>query len=272
MNTEEEGLQIGNLLRTDIANVLPPEFISSLIAMFIIVVLVFVVYFKGKKYGPFDQPKGIVNAAETLVEFAENKVIELMGKAFIPFTGYVIGVGLYIFISFIVGMVGIPNVIVIGSDALLNESWLFRPLPNPFTNLAMPLSIAFLTIILIQYYGLKYKKGKYFMKFVSPIPFIELVSMWIPMLSLTLRLFGNAFAGFCLITLAYCALSGIAGSFGLVLGPVLMPITHAYFDVFDGLIQTVVFLMVTMLNIAQEGPEEEAVETAQQTLKLQAGN
>lgn len=268
MNSEEEGLQIGNLLRTDIGNVLPPEFISSLLAMLIVIVLVFVVYFKGKKYGPFDKPKGIVNAAETLVEFAENKVSELMGKSFLPFTGYVIGLGLYIFISFLVGMAGIPNPIVIGDDAILNSSWLFKPLPNPFTNLAFPLSIALLTILLIQYYGIKYKHAKYLMKFVSPIPFIELISMWIPMLSLTLRLFGNAFAGFCLITLAYYALDGIAGGFGLVLGPALMPIAHAYFDVFDGLIQTVVFLMVTMLNIAQEGPEEEAIETTQKITKL----
>lgn len=270
MDNGEEGLQIGNLLRTDFGNVIPPEFISSLLAMLIVIVLVFVVYFKGKKYGPFDKPKGIVNAAEMLVEFAEKNVTELMGKRFLPFTGYVLGLGLYIFISFLVGMIGIPNPIVIGPDAILDASWLFKPLPNPFTNLAFPLSIAFLTILWIQYYGLKYKKAKYFMKFVSPIPVVELVSMWIPMLSLTLRLFGNAFAGFCLITLAYCALHGIAGGFALVLGPVLMPIAHAYFDVFDGLIQTVVFLMVTMLNIAQEGPEEEAAETAARTAKLQA--
>ncbi len=272
MPNEEEGLHLDNLLRTDFGNVMPPEFISSLLAMLVIVVLVFVVYFKGKKYGPFDKPKGIVNAAEMLVEFAEKNVKELMGKDFLPFTGYVLGLGLYIFISFIIGMIGIPNPIVIGPDAIINENWLFRPLPNPFTNLAFPLSIAFMTIILIQAYGIKYKKAKYFMKFVSPIPAIELVSMWVPMLSLTLRLFGNAFAGFCLITLSYCALSGIANGFGLVLGPVLVPIVHAYFDVFDGLIQTVVFLMVTMLNIAQEGAEEEAVETVQQTAKLQAGN
>lgn len=270
MNTESEGLQIGNLLRTDIGNVLPPEFISSLLAMLIVIVLVMVVYFKGRKYGPFDKPKGIVNAAEALVEFAQNKVEELMGKAFLPFTGYVIGLGLYIFISFIIGMVGLPNLIIIGPNAILNETWHYRALPNPFTNLAFPLSIAFCTIILIQYYGLKYKRAKYFMKFVSPIPAIELISMWIPMLSLTLRLFGNAFAGFCLITLAYCALNGIAGGYGLILGTAVMPIAHSYFDVFDGLIQTVVFLMVTMLNIAQEGPGEEAAETAAKTAKLQA--
>ncbi len=272
MNGSEDGLQIGNLLRTDFGNVLPPEFISSLVAMLVIIILVFIVYFKGKKYGPFDKPKGIVNIAETLVEFAEKNVKELMGKDFLPFTGYVLGLGLYIFISFIIGMIGLPNVIYVGPNAILNENWLFKALPNPFTNLAFPLSIAFLTIILIQAYGLKYKRAKYFMKFVSPIPAIELVSMWVPMLSLTLRLFGNAFAGFCLITLSYCALDGIASGFGLVLAPVLVPVVHAYFDVFDGLIQTVVFLMVTMLNIAQEGVEEKNVQNVQETVKLQARN
>lgn len=249
------GLNFDNLLDPDFFEIMPLEFISSLLVMFIIIILVLVVYFKNKKTGPLDKPKGIVNVAEMVVEFADKQVEELMGKRFQNFGGYVIALALYIFIGFIVGMIGIPNFIVISDTALIGPDTLFKPLPNPFTNLAFPLSIAFLTIILIQVYSVKFKKAKYLMKFVEPIPVMGAITMWIPMLSLTLRLFGNAFAGFCLITLAYGAMSA-AGS-TLVLGPVLMPIAHAYFDIFDGFIQTIVFLMITMMNIAQEAPEDD---------------
>lgn len=252
-----DGLHIDNFLRSDFLKVMPKEFISSMLVMIVIIILTFIVYFKGKKYQPFEKPKGIVNIFESLVEFAEKQIDEMMGKDFRPLTGYILGLGLYIFFSFIIGLIGIPNFIVVSNDAILNSSTLFTPLPNPFTNLAIPLSIAFMTIILIQIYGFKYKKWGYFKKFVSPIPFVEFITMWIPMLSLTLRLFGNAFAGFCIITLAYCALEGIGNGFGLAVAPILTPIAHAYFDVFDGLIQTVVFLMVTMLNIATEKPDED---------------
>ena len=48
-------------------------------------------------------------------------------------------------------------------------------------------------------------------------------------------------------------------SFGFVITPIL----HAYFDIFDGLIQMAVFTMLTMVNVAQEAPskeEERAIE------------
>lgn len=63
--------------------------------------------------------------------------------------------------------------------------------------------------------------------------------------SLSLRLFGNVMAATVLIELAYEALSSI--SFFAQLG---LPIPlHAYFDIFDGVIQMVIFVMLTMLNI-----------------------
>ncbi len=251
------GLRFDNLLNRDFLEVIPLEFISSMLVMITIIILVLIVYFKNKKISPLDKPKGIVNIAEMIVEFADKQVNELMGKRFNGFGGYVIALALYIFLGFIIGLIGIPNPIVISDTAVINSSSLFKPLPNPFTNLAFPLSIAFLTIILIQIYSIKFKRAKYLMKFVSPIPVLGAITMWIPMLSLTLRLFGNAFAGYCLITLAYSAMN--AASASLALGPILMPIAHAYFDVFDGLIQTIVFLMITMLNIAQEAPEDEEV-------------
>ena len=232
-------------------NELPPELFSSILAFIITLIIAIVIYIKSKNYDPLKKPSGFMNIVESVVSFTDRQVRQIMGPAFDGFGGYILFVGLYILLGFIIGWIGIPNFLQPSGATYL------EPLPNPFTNLAIPLSIAFMTIILIQIYGFKYKKWGYFKKFVSPIPFVEFITMWIPMLSLTLRLFGNAFAGFCIITLAYCALEGIGNGFGLAVAPILTPIAHAYFDVFDGLIQTVVFLMVTMLNIATEKPDED---------------
>ena len=48
-----------------------------------------------------------------------------------------------------------------------------------------------------------------------------------------------------------------AGYGAAILPPFITPILHAYFDLFSGLIQTVVFLFLSMIFIANEGPDDE---------------
>ena len=38
--------------------------------------------------------------------------------------------------------------------------------------------------------------------------------------------------------------------------PIATPLLHAYFDLFSGFVQTMVFVFLTALFIAQERPEE----------------
>ena len=102
MNTE-------NILRTDFGNVMPLEFISSLLTMLLICIFCLVVYFKGKKYKPLDKPKGIVSIGEMIVSFADKQVEDLMGPVYGNFAGYVIALAAYIFVGFMIGMIGIPN-------------------------------------------------------------------------------------------------------------------------------------------------------------------
>ena len=64
-------------------------------------------------------------------------------------------------------------------------------------------------------------------------------------ISLSLRLFGNIFAATMIMELLYEALNGI--SFIATIG---IPIPfHLYFDIFDGTIQMIIFVMLTMINI-----------------------
>ncbi len=241
-------------------NEIPPEFLSSWLTMIIVIIIAVVIKIKLKKYDPLKKPKGFLHICEIVLEFAEKQTSQIMGDAFPNFGGYILGVGLYIIIGFIIGMIGIPNIFQPGSEEFL------KPLPNPFTNLAMPLSLAIITFVLTHFTAIKYKKRFYFERYLEPFPFflpINLVTMWSSVLSLTLRLFGNALAGYCIITLIYVGIGTIIPSTlgGFAIVPILAPVAHLYFDVFDGLIQLAVFTILTMINVSNEYVSIEAYQT-----------
>ncbi|MCI1734565.1 MAG: F0F1 ATP synthase subunit A [Bacilli bacterium] len=250
-------MNFDNLLNTDLRKMFPPEAITSFLVMAIIIVFSFVVYVKQKKYGPLDKPKGIVNITEMAIEAIDKQVDENMGVAYRG-TGYFFAVlSAYIFLGFFIGMMGLPNFIYLGEDSLLNSSHLFAALPNPFTNLAFPLSIGLIMWVLTQLNYIHYSKWGYLLQFVEPIPIVGILTIWAPLVSISLRLFGNAFAGFCLSTIVYVAFSQMFNGFGLLLAPVVMPFFHAYFDIFSGFIQALVFVTLTMVNISQQGPDQD---------------
>ena len=262
-------MNFDNILRTDFGKVIGIEFITSMLVMIIIIALSFFIYFKQKKYDPIkEKPPKIVSLSEMFIESMDGKVKETMGPRYKNF-GVLIGLfTIYILGSFFISIVGIPNFIYLGEDARLNSDKLFTSLANPFSNLVFPLSIALITFVLIQGISIRYHKWSYLKQFVSPIPFVGMLTIFSPLLSLSLRLFGNAFAGFCLSTIVYQGLNGIGNGFGLFVVPILMPFFHAYFDLFSGYIQTLVFTTLSMIDIAQEGP---SIEEQVSLISLKAG-
>lgn len=226
------------------------EVIMSLIVMVIICLFSFFVYFKFKKADPTKADKGFVLVVETLVEKLENFTVELMGERRREFAGYVMAVGSYILMSFFVSLIGFPG---------------------PLSYLGNTLSIALCTFALIHITAIKNNKWGYFKRYINPIPVllpVNLLSMWAPLLSLTLRLFGNALAGFTLMSIVYYALGNLSslifsflpgGLSSIILPPFITPVLHLYFDVFSGVIQTLIFVMLTMIFVSQEDPEEEIV-------------
>ena len=89
----------------------------------------------------------------------------------------------------------------------------------------------------------KYFKGYAFPAWiVTPINILERIILPV---SLALRMFGNVFAATLLVELAYEALEHT--SIFLAIG-IPVPL-HAYFDIFDGFIQTTIFVILTMINI-----------------------
>ena len=234
---------------------IPGEVISSLIVILIIIVLSIIIAIQAHFQDPLKKPKGLLLLAEIGVKFFDNFAGELVGGALPNFGGFVMGVAVYLFLAFIFGLTG---------------------LPSPVTYMAVPLSLGLTTFLLIHFTSARFTKWRYFKRYVDPFPVflpINLISMWAPLLSLTLRLFGNAVAGWVLLTIVESALrdasaqlfsfmpvmeSGIAaGNWNeIFLSPIPTAILHAYFDLFSGLIQTVVFIFLTTIFVGQEIPEE----------------
>lgn len=248
---ENENNVLNNFFKLDI----PGEVISSLIVIAIILVLAIIIAIQAHFQDPLKKPKGLLLIAEIGVKFFDNFVKDLTGTALPNFGGFIMGVACYLFIAFIFGLTG---------------------LPSPVTYMAVPLSLGLTTFLLIHLISAKFTKWGYFKRYVDPIPVflpVNLLSMWAPLLSLTLRLFGNAIAGWALLTIVESALRDASASLfsfiqsdwnQMFLPPIPLAVLHAYFDLFSGLIQTVVFISLTAIFIGQEIPEELTINTLQE--------
>ncbi len=110
------------------------------------------------------------------------------------------------------------------------------------------LALAFLSVILTQVFGIKYlgfkKYLSKFINFANPIAFftgiLEIISEFSKIISFSFRLFGNIFAGEVLLTIM------------AFLVPILASFPFLILEVFVGLIQALVFSMLTavFLNLA----------------------
>ena len=231
---------------------IPGEVISSLICMSIIVILSIIIAIKAHFADPLKKPKGILHLAEIGVNYFDGFVKDITGAAMPNFGGFIMGVACYLFLAFIFGLTG---------------------LPSPVTYMAVPLSLGLTTFLLIHLISARYTKWGYFKRYIDPIPVflpVNLLSMWAPLLSLTLRLFGNAIAGWALLTIVEVSLRDLSASlFSFIqsdwnqvfLAPIPLAVLHAYFDLFSGLIQTVVFISLTAIFIGQEIPEDLVINT-----------
>jgi len=229
----------------DVSTGLSGEVISSLIVIGIIILLSFYLAIRAHFADPLKKPKGLLFLAEVGVNFFDGLVSSLMGKRFEGFGALFMALGVYLFIGFIFGLTG---------------------LPSPITNLAVPLSLGLVTFVLIHAVSAKYTKIAYFKRYIEPVPVmlpINLISMWAPLLSLTFRLFGNALAGWTLMTLIYSSIRALSISictseWAMVgIAPFVTTLLHCYFDLFSAFIQTTVFLFLSMIFLANEAPEEE---------------
>lgn len=246
--------RISHLLDFDISGAI----LSSLIIMAIVAVLAIIVGIMARRQDPLKDSHGLLFLAEMFVERLTNWVRSTMGEGWDDFAGYFMGLGSYLFLAFIWSITGLPSVV---------------------DYMAVPLSCALVMLVLIHATSVRFKKWGYFHRYIEPIALflpINLLTMWTPVLSTTLRMFGNALSGFIVLGLVDWALSNLAESIfswagglaGIFLVPIPTAVLNLYFALFSGFIQTLVFCSLNAVWIAQERPvQENSMGTEAQVLR-----
>ena len=136
------------------------------------------------------------------------------------------------------------------------------------TYFTIPLCLSIVTWFGIQLSAIRYQKLDYLKGFTSPLPTwlpvfvpINILSKLSPMLSLAVRMFGNAMAGYVLMWLVYWGtgmlsetILGAIGAKYNFIGVIVGGVLHAYFDAFGAFVQTTIFTTLTLLLISSEIP------------------
>lgn len=173
-----------------------------------------------------DEAKGIQAVLETVIEFLAKYTKEKSGLTSEPLNAYMLTVALFL------------------TGCAVVELFSFRP---PTADLVLTLSLALVTFVMIQYFGIRHKGvGGRLKSFAQPMavvfPFKLLSDIATPV-SLACRLFGNMLGGMIVVHLVYMAL----GAFGVGVPAVL----GLYFNVFHPLIQVFIFVTLSLTFIGE---------------------
>lgn len=225
--------QLGSVFGFPITN-------SLIMAWFVMILLIGFAYFFGKSLSliPGKLQAGIEWAFEgALAYMTEVLESEALARRFFPLV-----VSIFLFIAFINEIEFFPGV---GSIGLVHASEFLPVFRAPTTDLNFTLALAMIAFFTIEITGIamlgffKYA-GKY-VNLKSPIGFavglIELVSNLGRLISFSFRLFGNIFAGEVMVL--------VAGYFL----PYFLPAPLMGFEMFIGLVQALVFAMLTLFFI-----------------------
>ncbi len=211
--------------------------INSWVIVIVLSILAILVGKKIKATKPEDKPSGIVNILEILVTTLGGLVDQTMGigKSREKLKPYIITLAIFLACSNLFGLLG------------------FTP---PTSDYNVTLGLTLITFALTHYNGLRTNKlGGYVKSYFEPIAVmfpLNVIGTFADPVSLSFRLFGNVLAGGIILSLIYSGLRLIT--------PFIVPFVaapfHAYFDVWSGLLQTFIFIMISMVFISGNLPDE----------------
>jgi F-type H+-transporting ATPase subunit a len=204
----------------------PRHPITDAVSMEFLVFLVMVAYFIVVRMSlSVEKPGGVQHLAEITNEFVNDQGQQIIGHGFERFTGYLTTLALFIMLSNLVGLV--PG------------------LESPTANITVPLGLALVTFFYYHYHGIRENGGAYIKQFLGPVWWlapllfiIEIISHCARVLSLTVRLYANMFAGD-LLTMVF---------FSLV--PVGIPLIFLGLHLGVAVIQAYVFMLLAMVYLS----------------------
>ncbi|MDO5734107.1 MAG: F0F1 ATP synthase subunit A [Eubacteriales bacterium] len=205
--------------------VLPDTIVNTFVVVIVLAIFGILVGRKFKRLDPAAKPGKLQTFMELAVEGVENLVVTNMGPQNLKFAPYIFTLALFLLVSNLWGLVG---------------------LTPPTSDISVTMALALITFILTQIFKFRSNHGffGYLKSFTEPIVVITPVNIIGELanpISLSFRLFGNIMSGGLILTLVYAGLG--------MFSPIVAPVLHAYFDIFAGVLQTFIFVMLTMLYI-----------------------
>ena len=204
--------------------------INMWIIMGVLILFAIIVRINLRKFT--EVPKGFQNVVELMVEQFDNFVLSTAGPKLMAVGHWFFMAFAFLFLSNISGLFGL------------------RP---PTADWTVTFAFALATFTLIQFMALRargwgYIKQNFFEPFVLFFP-LNLIGELARPIALSFRLFGNVLSGFILLGVVY----GLVPWFVRIGVPVAL---HAYFDLFIGLIQTYIFIVLSLAFIGGAAASE----------------
>lgn len=172
-----------------------------------------------------ETPGSVQHLAEMTHEFVTEQGEQIIGDGSHRFTGYLTTLLLFILLCNLMGI--IPG------------------LESPTAKVTVPLGFALVTFFYYHYHGIRVNGFSYIKQFLGPLPLlsplllpIELISHFARILSLTVRLYANIFAGD-LLTLAF---------FSLI--PLGIPLLFTALHLGVAVIQAYVFMLLAAIYLS----------------------
>jgi F-type H+-transporting ATPase subunit a len=226
------GLEIDNLWVLNVAGVevwITETIFNTWLIMLFLIALAVIVRIKLRNFKEI--PTGFQNLIEIAVESFDNFARNTLGEKLSYVAPWYFMVFVFVFSCNIFSILGIRA---------------------PTADWATTFALAFATFVLMNYMGLKYRKGDYLKSLMEPhfifFP-MNLIGELAKPVSLSFRLFGNILSGTIILTLYY-ALTPLFAQFGI---PALL---HAFFDVIFGGLQTYIFVIISLMFVRIAADED----------------
>lgn len=210
----------------------PAAPINNVVSMEVLAVLLLIIFFfvvRGRLSA--ENPGKLQHVVEMVEEFVGGQAESIIGHDYQRHVPYIVSLGLFILLCNLLGL--IPG------------------FESPTTNPVVPLGCAVTTFIYYHFYGIRHHGPHYIKQFLGPVwllaPLmfvIEVISHVARILSLTVRLYANMFAGD-MVTMAF---------FSLV--PILVPVAFLGLHLFVALVQTFIFVVLATVYVGMAVSEE----------------
>ena len=210
----------------------PQAPINNAFAMQVLVFAILVVFFAMVRASlSVDRPGALQHIVEGAEGFVNNQSEEIIGHHSEGFTPFLMTLGLFIFLMNMIGLV--PG------------------FESPTESATVTLGCAFLAWVYYQSQGFRHGGIAYLKHFLGPVWWlsplmlpIEIVSHLARMMSLTIRLYANMFAGG-LVTLVF---------FSMI--PIGVPVIFLGLHIFVSVLQTYIFVLMTTIYLSGAVSEE----------------